>query len=387
MGVRHLSEINFIQDDFSFAEDVTIIIFGYSRLGMRLCDELISQAKRNVYFCDNSVNKIGQIYRNVLVLSVEHSVRVAAKKAYFICSLFHENSMKKQLLDLGVASETIFSAPTILIEEEKLEMQREKGCCKEKFQFEVDIAMHCNLKCKSCHHFSPLAEKEVTDFHVFRNDFERLANLFGEDVDRIYLLGGEPLLNSDISIYLGTARKSFLNATIELITNGILLSKMSAFFWNCCKENRIKISVTKYPIKMDYLEIEAMCKAKGVEFEFFGSAVNDKHMSYYPLDTEGNQNVKENFYSCNMANKCITLKNGILYPCVLPANIIHFNRYFGKSLNVSEKDGVNIYEAKSKDEILDFLSKPIPFCRYCNVKRRTYDNRWEQSRLEIEEWT
>ena len=71
---------------------------------------------------------------------------------------------------------------------------------------------------------------------------------------------------------------------------------------------------------------------------------------------------------------------------MLPPNIIHFNTYFGENLEVDKKDGIDIYDVQSKEDILNFLSKPIPFCRYCAVERRTYDNLWEYSKQKIEEW-
>lgn len=364
----------------------TIIIFGFSRLGKRLCDELLLNGCKKIFFCDGSSNKIGQEYRGVKVLSVEQSEKRGTDKKYIICSLFHQNSMKGELLELGIISDRIYFPPTVLIEEEKRIMREERLDPKQKFTFEVDIAMHCNLKCKSCHHFSPLAKEEITDINVFKRDFQRLKDLFGEDVERIYLLGGEPLLNKDISSYLGIARNYFHNTKIELVSNGILLPKMDNKFWITCHDNRIKISVTKYPIKVDYSKIEEICQRHKVDFAFFGSAVNDKHMSHYPLDINGKQEIEKNFYSCNMANNCITLKKGKLYPCVLPPNIIHFNTYFGENLEVDKKDGIDIYDVQSKEDILNFLSKPIPFCRYCAVERRTYDNLWEYSKQKIEEW-
>lgn len=254
-------------------------------------------------------------------------------------------------------------------------------------QFEVDIAMHCNLKCKSCHHFSPLAAPEVTDFNVFQRDMNRMSELFSDCCDRIYLLGGEPLLNKDIATYLPVARKNFPMARIELITNGLWLHKMADNFWISLRENEIQVSVTKYPISADYKEIKALCEEKMVLFEFFGNESDNKHMSYYPLDCKGGQTANENFYLCNMANKCITLKNGKLYPCVVPPNIYHFNNYFGENLVVDDNDGIDIYQAKDSHEILEFLARPIPFCRYCRVHERTYDNKWEFSKLKKEEWT
>lgn len=282
--------------------------------------------------------------------------------------------------------ESICEIPEELIQQEKkrlIEDKRQRNV----LQFEVDIAMHCNLKCKSCHHFSPLAAPEVTDLNVFHRDMGRMGELFCDCCERIYLLGGEPLLNKDIAEYLPVARRNFPKTRIELITNGLWLARMTDSFWAALRDNEIQVSVTKYPIEADYRKMKALCEENGVLFEFFGNESDNKHMSYYPLDCYGRQKSAENFYLCNMANKCITLKSGKLYPCVVPPNIYHFNNYFGESLVVDDKDGIDIYLAKDKDEILEFLANPIPFCRYCRVQERTYDNEWTYSQLKKEEWT
>ena len=362
------------------------IIFGYSRLGKSLCDYLLSMGKKDIIFCDSSNKKIGEEYRNIPVVTVANAIQTGRGGAFFVASLFHHDSMKKQLLDEGVEEGRICKIPEELIYQERSRLIEDKKQQKS-LQFEVDIAMHCNLKCKSCHHFSPLAVPEVTDLGIFESDMIRMGELFQNYCDRIYLLGGEPLLNENIAAYLQVARVPFPKTKIELITNGLWLDKMEDNFWDALKENEIQVSVTKYPIAADYQKMKALCEEKSVLFEFFGSEADDKHMSYYPLDCNGGQAANENFYVCNMANKCITLKAGKLYPCVVPPNIYHFNEYFGENLVVDERDGINIYQAKDKDQILEFLAKPIPFCRYCRVHERTYDNEWEFSQSRKEEWT
>ena len=81
------------------------------------------------------------------------------------------------------------------------------------------------------------------------------------------------------------------------------------------------------------------------------------------------------------------LKNKKIYTCTVAPNIEHFNKYFNKNLPLCDNDGIDIYKVKSIDEILEFLSKPIPFCKYCNVNGRTFGHEWRRSEKLIEEWT
>lgn len=48
---------------------------------------------------------------------------------------------------------------------------------KEKIRFIVDIVDHCNLNCKCCGHFSPLAPKGFLDINTFERDLKRLHEL------------------------------------------------------------------------------------------------------------------------------------------------------------------------------------------------------------------
>ena len=46
---------------------------------------------------------------------------------------------------------------------------------------------------------------------------------------------------------------------------------------------------------------------------------------------------------------------------------------------------IDIYKVKSVEEIFEFLSRPIPFCRFC--KRKDNDSvKWRVSSRKIEEW-
>ena len=39
------------------------------------------------------------------------------------------------------------------------------------------------------------------------------------------------------------------------------------------------------------------------------------------------------------------------------------------------------------EEVLNFISKPINFCKYCDIKNRTFNHEWKQSKKDIKEWT
>jgi hypothetical protein len=80
------------------------------------------------------------------------------------------------------------------------------------------------------------------------------------------------------------------------------------------------------------------------------------------------------------------LYKGKLYACPKIAYIQQFNSYFNQNLEVTQEDWIDIYKAESTNEIVDFLFKPKPFCRYCNMKGNVYNVKWKLSKREIAEW-
>ena len=83
--------------------------------------------------------------------------------------------------------------------------------------------------------------------------------------------------------------------------------------------------------------------------------------------------------------RCTTLRNGKIYLCPIVANIHIINKHFNTKFNVSEKDYIDIYKVKNIKEILKFLHKKIPFCRYCDFSKPSIAI-WTISKKELSEW-
>jgi len=253
------------------------------------------------------------------------------------------------------------------------------------FPIEVHITEHCNLNCKGCNHFSSLAKEEFLQPDQFEKDFKRLAEL-SKDYYAIKILGGEPLLHPRLTEFFDIARKYFPSTPIQVTTNGILLTKQPEGFWQNCKKNGITVSISRYPIKLDIKEIKNTAKAHKVKLQCNGSTSEDR-MCKLPLDLTGSQDIKKSFQKCAISwGCCVTLRDGKIYTCCIAAHIKFFNEYFGQNLAVSKDDYVDIYKVNSKKEIINFLEKPFPFCRYCKTSETRFAQRWGISKNEITEW-
>ena len=256
---------------------------------------------------------------------------------------------------------------------------------KKRLRFETDVAGHCNLNCKSCTHFSPLADPYFVKKEIFEKDFARLSQLAGRNNENIDIMGGEPLLHPEISALAEIARKYF-DGPINIVTNGLLLEKMNEVFWESCGKNNIHIIVTSYPVKLNVKQIKELAKKYSVALKIRTRLMNKHAWCRLPFDLNGGQNITENRKFCLTVNKCIFLKEGRLATCCLPLVADRFNNYFGKVMEATDGDSIDIYKAKDMGEIYEFLSKPMQFCRYCRIKSWEIGIEWGVSKKDISEW-
>lgn len=367
----------------------SILIFGANDYGIALYNFLTSHSNfksKKIYLCDNSKHK-RELYKEYKVLTVEEAADKYPLACYFLMSARYREIMEEQLISLGINQERILFGVTAELEE-KIDRNRAQTKLKplDKLQFEVDITAHCNLNCKCCSQFSCISKPEYIDLDAMERDFKRLSDLFNGEVERIYLIGGEPLLHPKLTDCMRIARTYFPIGKIYVFSNGILLSSQSDAFWKCCKKYDISIIVTKYPISLNHSEIEKLAIKHEVDFHFFGTSEDFKYMTSIGLDLEGKQKPEGSFVKCMEANNCIKLRDGKLYTCTRPAAIYKFNEYFKKNLTVDKDDYVDIYTSASGEEILRRLAKPIPFCRYCNMRKIKNAMPWGTTKKDILEW-
>jgi len=268
------------------------------------------------------------------------------------------------------------------------------------FILEIDVCEHCNLKCNNCYHFSQVAEPTFLEPDEFRRDMERMSELSGGLIRKIYLMGGEPLLHPKLNEIIKIARDCFPYTFIQIITNGtLLLTAESAVYGNLyeiCVQYNIAISVTEYPVKLDIGRIEELTKSYNVLFwnkletesiitvETLSNR-KEKLMQKATFDLAKQQNPSVSALMCYFAGNCFTLKHGKLATCPVILNIHHFNKAFGENVRVSKDDYIDIHKANTFFELAEFMAKPVPFCGYCDFRNRPHE-KWKTSSKTIDEY-
>jgi MoaA/NifB/PqqE/SkfB family radical SAM enzyme len=265
--------------------------------------------------------------------------------------------------------------------ESVMSVQHETEYCKASnkhkiWYVETHLVEHCNINCKYCDHFSCIASPQFADLGVFEKDLKRIKEL-SSGMERLRLLGGEPLLHPGITDFFDVARRIFPDIVIDIITNGLLLPRMNPAFFEAIIKHRVAVAVSPYfpPEHKLYRAINEAYNRHGVPEElrlFMGSCYN-KMFAFIALDRSGAQDNNASFTKCWHSAFRIFLAEGKIYPCPIAPNIVHFNKQFKETstFQLTERDCIDIYAAKSEAEIIAFLSKPIDFCRFCDMNRRT----------------
>jgi len=265
---------------------------------------------------------------------------------------------------------------------------KERRMIKTELNINIPVVEHCNLGCKCCSAFAPLAKETFLDVENYRLDMSKLAALTNNYIQDIQFTGGEPLLHPRICELFDIARSFFSNANISFLTNGILLLKMPDDFFENCRINRVSIGISRYPINIDINGIKDKCNIYGISVSYVGTDnVPKKKMWKYPLDVKGTQPLRRSFNICSQVNNCSILRDGKIFPCLVTAYINHFNDYFGQELRLSEGDFINIYDVIDIREIYNFFITPHPFCKYCNRKGVQFGIKYGISERVISEWT
>ncbi len=233
---------------------------------------------------------------------------------------------------------------------------------------EFHVADHCNLNCKYCTHYSPLVQEPVfTDYERFECDLHQLKKYI-PDIGVIRILGGEPLLNPELGRFVRLARELYPASVLTVVTNGLLLDRMSEELIRDMIECKAFFHISYYPpLENRVQDIQRYLYERGIPYTI--TAQIKEFNKTQVLEENGDEDF---FYRCFQAT-CTCLHQGKLAPCYAPFTTKYFNDAFGRELPVDE--GIDLYEeGLTAPMIKARLLVPLERCRYC-VEGRAYP--WE----------
>lgn len=193
-------------------------------------------------------------------------------------------------------------------------------------------------------------------------DLERARTALQPNVFKI--TGGEPLLHPDIVGCLDAVRRSEIADSIQVTTNGHLIKRAPAAFWEHI--DRLAVSYyTSAPLANSLREyIEAKTEEYGVE-------LNVKHRDAFqvmdaddpPQDAE---TTREVYRDCWLKVRCHMIYRGRFYKCTRPPHLR--DRLADRDVELDlEGDGVDLDGPRLAHRIREYLEadEPLDSCRYC----------------------
>lgn len=252
-------------------------------------------------------------------------------------------------------------------------------------QFQVHLTDVCNVKCKGCGHYCNIIEEaNMLEPGKYKNDLINMKKKFC-GVEKIYLLGGEPLLNKNVSKIIEITRNIFPDANIRVTTNGVLLPKMDDIFWQILNKEHVHIEISLYkPTKEMWGDIQNLLIEKGAAYDVY--VLNGREQFFKLKILEENKDYKKAYANC-ISNKCHYLRDGKIYLCPAVFNNTFFYEYFNIDMPY-EPIGFDLNDNSiSGWTILEKLQSPNEACKYCSEKPEYYE--WETSSRDVaklEDW-
>ncbi len=240
---------------------------------------------------------------------------------------------------------------------------------------ETHLVDHCNLKCKSCSHYSPLASEYYSDFNEYKKTLKLLSKKL--TFKTIRLLGGEPLLHPQITKFLKCTRQFFPKSKISIVTNGSLLKNMPEEFWQTCRESKISMDLSKYPPFYNQFEdFINLIQAKSVNITDIHDC--EKMFVFHNPNLDSNPDIS--YKNCGIKRYKV-LKGTKLYSCPKSAYINIYNEYFNLQKQKDEGIDIRCHSAKS---IIDKIFKANSICKSCSYSAMQIQ--WDYSKSVQNEW-
>lgn len=272
---------------------------------------------------------------------------------------------------------------------------------------EFYITNVCNLTCEGCNRFNNLKFRGWQDWNEYADVYREWGKHV--DLDKIVILGGEPLLNPSLTDWIKGLHNIWKKlpdkdaaVPIQILTNGTRLGYFDDLY-DFCSDNATWIGVSLHHEKYKEELFDNIRKFfKNRPYKFYESetgqaGVTGGHYSFEtPLvkvavwrQTHFTQNsLKTNpagkftLYNsspqiahgaCNFAkHKVYHFIKGKLYKCGPVALFPELDEQFGLELSPEDRALINAYQPYTldnieqfKDDFLGHIDQVIPQCKFC----------------------
>lgn len=229
---------------------------------------------------------------------------------------------------------------------------------------EYNVVENCNLACQHCDHASPFMPRSEIAPATIARDLTRLAEVarFGE----LKLVGGEPLLHSELLTVLKICKAAQIASKTTLATNGVLLHRLTEDELRLIDQLWISIypSIKK---KFDEADLQRKCGRTGTRVNFiymgtFRKTITDQRN----LDRDLLETI---FRLCPLRqfNWCHTVRQGRYYICS-PAPFIEYLFPADSGDSCLRDSSLDLYASRDlRADLLSYVTDqtPLSACQNC----------------------
>jgi MoaA/NifB/PqqE/SkfB family radical SAM enzyme len=186
----------------------------------------------------------------------------------------------------------------------------------------------------------------------------------------IWFLGGEPLLNPEISAFIETSKEIDFAKVQAISTNGVLIPKMEERFFKAVDY----IFVALYPALSKIrprikAHLAAQSRKNGISYTIA------ERSYFYDIETAerlSDDIAQASYRNCHRAKRGPFVENGYFYKCMRPVSTGEYleNRgYAGAIPDFRTVDGVHIHSPLLRERIGIYMSseKCLESCYFCKM--------------------
>lgn len=234
-------------------------------------------------------------------------------------------------------------------------------------QIEFCLTTQCSLKCKDCCALMPAFNQKghiKMSVEEFKNTLEQLLENVNS-IRKLIILGGEPLLRSELPELLEYAAEKDKVIHIAIVSNGTMLPS-EKLIKVLKKYNKINFYMSNYngnpdiePI-LKYEQIKALLKQNGLKYQMMESWEWFKELGF-ASDKLCESARRRNYETCHRT-KCLQTLDRKIDICS--------KAFSGRNLGlINTKDFIDLDKtANLRQDLIDFYQKDmVDACEYCLI--------------------
>ena len=265
-------------------------------------------------------------------------------------------------------------------------------------KIEFYITNVCNLTCEGCNRFNNYSFAGWQRWSDYEADYAKWAEYV--DIDKIVILGGEPLLNPDILDWVYGINRIF-KRNVQILSNGTRLNNVKGLY-EALQANGNWMGISWHnPNTIDEFESEVHKFLRGtiirlekddprneygadiawidqnkvaiplwIQYDFYDSAINRAHTGKFVLHNS-RPHVAHN--SCGFRiHKNYHMIKGKLYKCGPAALFPEFDQQHGFDISDEDRLILNSYRPLTADdypthgaEFLANIDNQLAMCKFC----------------------